>query len=347
MNYRAACPHCASVFRLGDDQLAAAAGWVQCGVCGGAFDARLSLRNEDGSMLPLASEPDTASPSAFDAAPVPVEPEEHGQVTPESRAAPSSDETATPEADETAPEDRPRGIHERETALDLPSIILIDPNLPTYDDPGPLPVIRAETREPGPQPALPEAAAAVAPSPAAPSPAARIEYAEPRSAPARSPAGRRRPYPWVWAGASLLLLTVLIAQSAYFLRDTLAQRVPQARPVLEQACALLGCALSLPGHLDQLRIVGSDLANETDGRLILTLTLGNRAAYAQAWPMLTLTLTNPAGRPVARRSFAPSEYLGDPARIAAGMPPQSEQALRLPLTVRDLTPAGFDLRLGY
>ncbi|MCA1979023.1 MAG: zinc-ribbon domain-containing protein, partial [Thiobacillus sp.] len=54
MNYRAACPHCASVFRLGDDQLAAAAGWVQCGVCGAAFDARLSLCMEDGSALPVA-----------------------------------------------------------------------------------------------------------------------------------------------------------------------------------------------------------------------------------------------------------------------------------------------------
>ncbi|MEW6252935.1 MAG: zinc-ribbon domain-containing protein, partial [Planctomycetota bacterium] len=35
--YRTTCPHCASVFRLGGEQLDAAEGWVQCGVCGAAF----------------------------------------------------------------------------------------------------------------------------------------------------------------------------------------------------------------------------------------------------------------------------------------------------------------------
>jgi hypothetical protein len=60
-----------------------------------------------------------------------------------------------------------------------------------------------------------------------------------------------------------------------------------------------------------------------------------------------LTLTDQRNRPLARRSFAPSEYLGDPQRIAEGIPPGSEQPLSLPLTVRDLAPMGFDLKLSY
>jgi hypothetical protein len=60
-----------------------------------------------------------------------------------------------------------------------------------------------------------------------------------------------------------------------------------------------------------------------------------------------LTLTDQRNRPLARRSFAPSEYLGDPERIAAGIPPRSEQLLSLPLSVRELAPMGFDLQLSY
>ena len=145
----------------------------------------------------------------------------------------------------------------------------------------------------------------------------------------------------MWGAASALLLVLLLAQSAYFLRDTLVSRLPQTRPAFEQACAVLGCTLSLPKNLALLQIVGSDLQTEASGRLRLNLTLGNRAGHAQAWPVLVLTLTDQRNRPLARRSFAPSEYLGDAQRIAAGIPPLSEQALSLPLTVRDLAPDGL------
>jgi hypothetical protein len=151
----------------------------------------------------------------------------------------------------------------------------------------------------------------------------------------------------VWGIASTLLLLVLLAQSAYFLRDTLVSRLPQTRPAFEQVCAAVGCSLSLPKNLALLQIIGSDLQTEASGRLKLTLTLGNRAHQVQAWPVLVLTLTDQRNRPLARRSFAPSEYLGDTQRIASGIPPRSEQPLSLPLTVRDLAPMGFDLKLTY
>src|SRR5690606_29580945 len=64
VNYRTTCPQCSSVFRLGPDQLDAAQGWVQCGVCGAAFDARASLLMEDGSPLPQAAEPEEVADAA-------------------------------------------------------------------------------------------------------------------------------------------------------------------------------------------------------------------------------------------------------------------------------------------
>jgi len=323
MNYRTTCPHCASVFRLGTGQLDAVQGWVQCSVCGAAFDAHPGLLLEDGSPLPepvaAAPLPETAMPAeqkAYEAAP---------DVTMEAVAG------------------SPRDIAVRDAALDLPSIILIDPEIPASEELGPLPQIYPAPLVYPPEPAAPVHSAAPAGS-NAPSPyTARIEYASPMptlSAP-------RRIAHWVWGVAGLLLLVALLAQTAYFLRDTLASQWPQTRPVLKQACATLGCTLSLPKNLALLKIIGSDLQTEPNGNLTLSLTLGNRSGHAQAWPVLVLTLTDQRNRPLARRSFAPSEYLGDARLIAAGIPPRSEQALNLPLTVHNLAPMGFNLQMVY
>ena len=328
MSFRTSCPACASVFRLGQDQLDAAQGWVQCSVCGAAFDAYPSLLMADGS--PRVGEPEP-------------EPEPEAELEAETDALPPSPFPFTRHApDEVRGIEQavrevaiPSGIAQRESALELPSIILIDPDIPVPDDLGPLPQFEPE------RPAAPVFTATEPP-------VARIEYATPppESVPAVLAAPRRLK-PWVWGLGSALLLIVLLAQMAYFLRDSLVARWPQARPAVEQVCSLLGCSVSLPQNLAQLQIIGSDLQTETRTRLKLVLTLGNRADQAQAWPMLVLTLTDQRERPLARRSFAPSEYLDDPQRIAAGIPPRSEQPLSLPLTIRDVAPMGFDLKLTY
>lgn len=342
MTYRTTCPQCVSVFRLGADKLDAAQGWVQCGVCGAAFDARPSLLLENGSPLPPMAEPEPVK--------VPASPEAAPSAGLEAAGATPAMAAETPEAvpstEDVAITDIPRGIAQREVSLDLPSIILIDPDVQMSDDPGPLPQFH-------PVPAYPSASAApaypfipVAPEAARP-PAARVEYASPRPGTAHLPAAPRRIKPWAWGVASALLLVLLLAQSTYFLRDTLISRLPQTRSAFEQACAVLGCTLSLPKNLALLQIVGSDLKTEAGGRLSLTLTLGNRAGHAQAWPVFELTLTDLRDRPIARRSFAPSEYLDDARRIEAGIPAQSEQTLKFELATRNLAAAGFKIRPHY
>jgi predicted Zn finger-like uncharacterized protein len=363
VNYRTTCPNCASVFRLGEDQLGAAQGWVQCSVCGTAFDARPSLLLADGSPLPPPEPVEAAPPQPVAA----IEPEAAGAApvaAVESRPGEETPETVPAASDTTATEP-PRGIAQRETAFDLDSIILIDPDIPVPDEPGPLPQIPpSRSSYPPPPPAQPAPPAKPASTKARPT--ARADYAPPMPDRRRRPAPLPRLQPWMWGVASALLAAVLLAQTLYFLRDALVSRLPQTRPAFEQACAALGCTLSLPKNLAQLQIVGSDLQTEApargtpagapllrsdpsaaNGRLKLTLTLGNRAGEAQAWPVLVLTLTDQRNRPLARRSFAPSEYLGDSSRIAAGIPPRSEQILSLPLTVRGPAPMGFDLQLSY
>ena len=401
MSYRTTCPRCTSVFRLGDDQLDAAEGWVQCGVCGAVFDARGALLREDGTPLstenadiaigtarddgPAAPEDASGVPRGGTASDEPgpgeasAEPEPVPETTvpdpatgnastdeapdgadvdadPDPDADPDADAARSPEYaagaarpdPATAPaspgDPAPHGIAQREADDGLPSIILIDPDASVDDDPGPLPHI------PAPVYPRPDAAPAYPSAPSSDAPAARIEYAgRARVATASHPDARvrRRAPGAVWIAASGVLLLLLLAQTAYFLRDPLTSRFPEARPAFAAICAHVGCTLSLPKNLALLRIVGSDLQTEASGRLKLTLTLGNRAGHAQAWPVLVLTLMDQRNRPLARRSFAPSEYLGDPARIPPGIPPRSEQSLSLPLNVSEITPLGYDLRLSY
>ena len=344
MSYRTTCPQCASVFRLGTDQLDAAQGWVQCSVCGAAFDAFPSLLMEDGSPLPppelpvepepvlaessvtkaLVEEPMAAEPAATEQAPEPAERAE-----------------SVPDA---SPSVMPVGIAHREHADDLPSIILIDPDIQVADDPGPLPQFHAAGLYPPPPPEK-----AVAAPVAVAIPAARVEYAAPLPGTPRRSSAPRRIRPWVWGVASALLLVSLFAQTAYFLRDTLVSRFPELRPSFGQACAMLGCTLSLPHDASLVRILGSDLQAEPGNanQLRLTLTLSNHATHTQAWPVLVLTLTDRRDRPQARRSFAPSEYLSDPARVTAGMAAATEYPLTLTLTTRDLTLAGYRLEVTY
>jgi len=343
VNYRTTCSHCASVFRLGTDQLEAAQGWVQCSVCGGAFDAHPSLLMEDGSPVPVVEPEPVELPPTQEIAPPPEAASYEATADTERETEP---ELANAEMDDDGARNIPQGIVQRESPLDLPSIILIDPDAAESDDPGPLPHIQARAYPPNPYgPSYAYQPAPGAPSPV--SPTTHVEYANLLAGTARVPEATRRTKTWIWVVASLLLLVSLLAQTTYFLRDTLVSQLPQTRPAFEQACAALGCTLSLPKNLTLLKIVGSDLQTEASGRLKLALTLGNRASHVQAWPVLILTLTDQRNRPLARRSFAPSEYLRDAQRIAAGIPPRSEQALSLPLTVRNLAPMGFDLRLTY
>ena len=343
MSYRTTCSNCASVFRLGADQLEAAEGWVQCSVCGAAFDAQLSLLMEDGSPVPVVEPEPVELPPTQEIAPPPEAASDEATSDTQRETEP---ELANTEMDAVGARATPQGIVQRESPLDLPSIILIDPDASESDDPGPLPHIQAPAYPPNPYgPSYADQPASSAPPSV--SPTTRVEYANLLAGTARVPTAPRRTQSWIWVVSSLLLLAILLAQATYFLRDTLVSQLPQSRPAFEQACAMLGCTLSLPKNLTLLKIVGSDLQTEASGRLKLALTLGNRANHVQAWPVLILTLTDQRNRPLARRSFAPSEYLGDAQRIAAGIPPRSEQALNLPLNVRNLAPMGFDLKLTY
>lgn len=347
MKFQTTCTHCDSVFLLTDEQLEAAQGWAQCSVCGGAFNARNTLASENGDPLPIETveppieaplEPETVMPHAI--------PGEAPQADIQ-----DADPTLMPEA---APVSQLAGIEARAEQTPLTSIILIDPDAEVTDDYGPLPVFSATPQIQGgakdaesiygPKYTVPVAS----PKPDKPIFTPPPHLGSPKSSTRTARASSRAAAGW-WGLLGFVLLVALALQLTYFLRDYIALKIPAVRPALEMACAPLGCTLSLPKNAELMQIIGSDLQAEpaNAGWLTLKLTLGNRAPYTQAWPVIVLTLTDARGQPQARRSFAPSEYLTDQKMLALGIPPQSEHSLSLPLQVRNVPMAGFHLEIAY
>lgn len=355
MKFRTTCSHCQTIFLLTAEQLEVAQGWAQCSVCGEAFNARSTLASENGDPLPAevvqpviedVFNPESVMPlseAVTEASPSEI-------AEPNTFAAPGM---ATP-AIEDAPVTQLSGIEGRAGGHDLTSIILIDPDAEAIDDYGPLPVFSATSTIAG---GTHQAASIYGPSYSAPAPGVKSAkpiftppaYVDPPKKHAREQRHPNRMAKSLWVVTSLVLVLILLLQLAYFLRDVIALKVPASRPWLERACTTLGCSLGLPRDAALIQIIGSDLQAEPAGKgqLQLKLTLGNRAPYAQAWPMIVLTLTNARDQPQARRSFAPSEYLADPKLLGLGIPAQSEHPLSLPLEIRNLPMAGYHLELAY
>jgi predicted Zn finger-like uncharacterized protein len=152
----------------------------------------------------------------------------------------------------------------------------------------------------------------------------------------------------MWAAGSVLLVLVLAGQAAFFQRSELAVQAPGLRPYLLQFCELAGCAVAPPQRPRQLAIEASDLQSLDKARpgiIQLTATLRNHAEHDVGYPALDLVLTNTREHALARRIFAPREYLERGRDVAGGIPASAEITIRLDLDTGDLNPAGFRLDL--
>jgi len=151
-----------------------------------------------------------------------------------------------------------------------------------------------------------------------------------------------------WAAGVVLLVFALAGQAAYLYRSELAAQYPGLKPHLVQWCGALRCEILPPQRPQQIAIEASDLQVADQGRpgvIRLTATLRNHAGHDLGYPALDLVLTNIKEHALARRIFAPKEYLERGKDVAKGIPASAEITIRLDLDTGDLNPAGFRLDL--
>ena len=153
----------------------------------------------------------------------------------------------------------------------------------------------------------------------------------------------------LWTVATLLLMLLLLAQATYLFRVELSVRMPRLKPVLTSYCHLLKCSVPLPQRASLMSIESSEIKDDPAHRnqIILFAQLRNRAAYAQAFPNLELTLTDSQDKALARRNFRPEEYSSSSGQLASGLPANQELSIKLLLDTADLKPVGYRLMLYY
>ncbi len=159
----------------------------------------------------------------------------------------------------------------------------------------------------------------------------------------------RRWYFLGWGSGILLLLLALAAQSIYFYRDSIAAYYPQAKPLLAEACQLLGCKVKLLANINLIKLDGHELQAMPDQPSVVTFSalLRNNAAHRQAYPNLELTLTDLSNQALARRHFTPGEYLPPGTKTDNGMPMQEEVPIKLTLDLDQLEAVGYKSRVYY
>ena len=142
---------------------------------------------------------------------------------------------------------------------------------------------------------------------------------------------RRRGVWWL-----LALLTLGLAGQLFFgERATLAANA-QLRPVVETACDAIGCSLPPWREPTAFTMLARDViaVPERPGVLRVQASFRNDARWAQAWPALSLSLSDADGRVIGRRLLQPRDYLGaahDPAqRLEPGQSAQIAFLLREP-----------------
>ncbi|MFV5212312.1 DUF3426 domain-containing protein [Azonexus caeni] len=327
---RTRCPECGTVFRVTSEQLRLKAGKVRCGSCHGIFNAFDQL-------LPPET-PSVASPVLAE----------------ETRQEPSA--PAVPEAAQPEPEALPEVSAEipvppTDTGPDSVAMPVLEE---TQDPPWPEAEALEDEPDPEPEPAPPETpeqttlaarqAGLVAVRELADSQAYNRWSAGPLADGGLSSfADDARPLTWPYWLAALLLLLTLGWQAAYHFRGDLVLRLPAAGAVF----SALGVPVPLPRQEHLVAIETSDLqSDQARGLFVLNATLKNRAAFAQAWPDLELTLTDSADQVVARRVIAARDFLSAGAPRNA-FPANGETAVRLWIDAKGIGAAGYRLYIFY
>lgn len=312
------CPDCWSIYRIAAETLACAHGRVRCGHCGVVFDATTSLSSTlpEDVTRPLARTSEPAAPPVLSIAVSSTS----VLRTPEPGAAGTPSSTAD---EDLATADRAFALERQEPNL-LPGEWLGRQ----------LPSPRAD-----PAPAARPSSAA---SPS--SPGLVPSFVAPPRSTRRVEARGHRP---VWSVAVALLGVGLLLQLAWLYRQPLLEQ-PWARAAWQRSCRVLGCAVPLPFLAERWTFLSRQVSPhpEAEGALLISATLRNDAAIAQAFPILEVRLTGLNRSVIAARRFAPAEYLADPTVSAHGVAPGAT----VPITLEAVDPGAsalsfeFDLR---
>lgn len=350
------CPNCLVAFKVSPAQLQAANGLARCGACLTIFDAHQQLTELPETLAnkePVAT-PDTATEDDFliDDHFDPDNLDENTAPSPDDSAADASPTQGSPEQESTGETEAPPA-----TFAPLPETLhlplwLQDARQPAEttreeslatddnDTPGRLDTSHSDALVSNSEPDWLHPLHAdntddgIDHDPYADlGTTASVQFDD---ADDRTPmkADKRLPPTLLKTGILVVGTLALLAQYLYFNIDVLGKQVTQ-RPWLEKFCRVAHC--ELPTLKNNNLIRSNDLVVRTHpdatGALLVSAVLVNDAPFQQPFPTLQLVFQDLQGAVVAKRSFAPNEYVRGELTGARRMPVR--QPVRLELEILD------------
>jgi predicted Zn finger-like uncharacterized protein len=340
MSLATRCTECHTVFRVVQDQLKVSEGWVRCGRCQGVFNALEGLF--DIEPEPVEREPSAAPPETIEGASAETAPTEPAVSEPVPAEPALAEKTAEPAAAAQVfaevHEPSFEGLHEvaadefettpasRVLARDRIEFADAEFNIALLAEAG------LEASQELVDPSV-EAAPTVAPPPP--------EFLRQAERQARW----RRPRTVVALSllAGLLVLALSL-QAALQFRDLLAALSPQAQSALQALCDLAACRIEPLRRIDDIVIESSSLTSAASGDAVrLSVVLRNRGPLPLAMPAVELTLTDLAGKMLARRVLLPSDF----GAAQPTLPATSESSLQLVLSTGSRRASGYTVEPFY
>jgi predicted Zn finger-like uncharacterized protein len=147
---------------------------------------------------------------------------------------------------------------------------------------------------------------------------------------------------------ALVLFVVLLAQLAWWQRETVMVYAPGSRMLFAQVCEHLGCTFTPPRDIDGLQVEPSDL-RQVDGphKLELRMPLHNRFNVPLAYPAIELTLLDEHNNIAVRRVLWPQDYVKPGTQIAAGLAPRTTETMFVRLDTGSATATNFRVQIFY
>lgn len=106
----------------------------------------------------------------------------------------------------------------------------------------------------------------------------------------------------------------------------------------------MSCQLPAYENLDEFAVLQSSLSALPDHKQLFRAIISNRAAFAQPYPNIELTVLDYAENPSARRIFRPQDYLPE-ALVGSAVQPGARTVISLNIAALKTKVGGYTFKL--
>jgi predicted Zn finger-like uncharacterized protein len=151
----------------------------------------------------------------------------------------------------------------------------------------------------------------------------------------------------LWIAGSLVLMLTLGGEIAWAERGLWSDDA-RVRAWLDPACAKLACTLPPRRDASKLELVSRDIRPHPSvpGALIISASVRNDADFAQAFPIVEITLSDLDETRIAMRRFKPREYVSDARTLSQGLAPGATTALVFEVADPGRNAVAFEFKFG-